>query len=145
MAKAQRFNIQELAEKLTQVRENNGMSAKEPPACECEPISMGCYCGRFEYEMALKNKTQRHAVFRNVAHEPEMGDVYFVSRPPQSEIDYADIPFRVWAKCDGKRVEVDLVQPDDHVESLWWCWIDVSHITKNPDDEYWFPSDGLLK
>jgi hypothetical protein len=145
MAKAQRLSVQELAEKLAQVREDNDMSVSEPPPCECEPISMGCHCGRFEYELALKSKTQRYHNYRDVAFEPEIGDVYLISRPPDTDIDYADVPFRVWAKCDGKRVEVDLVQPDEHTESLWWCWMNVSHITRNKDDEYWFPSDGLLK
>ena len=142
---AKRYDVKTLAEKLNLVREENLQDdAVEPPPCQCEPIVAGCYCGRFEYEMSLKRQSNDILQSRHTAYFPEAGDVYIINRPPNTTIDYSEIPFRVWAKCEGKRVEVDLVQPDDYDDALWWCWIDVSHITKRSDDEYWFPSDSLV-
>lgn len=119
--------------------------SSEPPPCECEPISWGCRCGRFEYEMWLKEQQPEQVQYRDIAFDPQSGDVYTISRPPNSNIDHGEVPFRVWAKCEGKRVEVILIEPDEKLEDFWWCWADVSDITKNLDDCYWFPCDGLLK
>lgn len=105
---------------------------------------MGCHCGRFQWEQAQKADTQVYRR-RNYVHEPELGKAYVISRPPDTDIDYGGVPFRVWAKCEGKWVEVDAIEEDENVKGVWWCWCDVSHITKQGGDEHWFPNDGLLK
>lgn len=140
MPKTRKHNVRKLAERLNEVREG---PKKEPPPCECEPISNGCHCGRFQWEMTQKKI--KPVSRRQIAIDPNAGDTYIVDRPPNTDIDYGEVPFRVWAKCEGQRVEVDLVEADESVEGVWWCWCDVSSITRQGGDEHWFPNDGLLK
>lgn len=142
MPGTKRFNTSRIVKKLNQVRSD---ITTVPPPCICDPISFGCKCGRFEYEMALKNRQSESLQLRDTAWEPQPGDVYIISRDPSTDIDHAKIPFKVWAKCEGKRIEITQVEPDNKIDGYWWCWVDVSHITKDYDDEYWFPSDSLLK
>ena len=103
---------------------------------------LGCKCGRFEWEMRQKEALKAH--LRNIALNPQVGSFYIISRPPDASYDHGEVPFRVWTKCEGKRIEVDVVEEDENVSGVWWCWCDVSHITKQKDDQYWFPHDGLL-
>lgn len=135
-----KFSVKQLAKRLNEVRAESGV--KEPPPCTCEPISMGCHCGRFQWEMTQKDEVEPRR--RNYVLEPEEGKAYIISRPPDSDIDYGEVPFRVWAQCEGKWAEVDMIEEDQNVPGSFWCWCDVSHITKRPGDEYWFPNDGLL-
>ena len=55
---------------------------------------------------------------RQVAFDPKEGDTYIINRPPNTDIDYGEVPFRVWAKCEGRRVEVDLVEADETFTTL---------------------------
>ncbi|MHA2135729.1 MAG: hypothetical protein ACW99J_17880 [Candidatus Thorarchaeota archaeon] len=141
--KTKKLSVKKLAERLNEVREGEDQPRTDPPPCVCDPISLGCYCGRFQWEMNRKNAPI--LLVRHAAVEPKVGEVYIISRPPESDIDYGNVPFRVWAKCEGRRVELDLVEEDENVKGVWWCWCDVSHITKQGGDEHWFPNDGLLR
>ena len=140
--KTKKFNIKKLVERLKEVREEDGIR-KSPPPCKCEPISWGCKCGRFQWEMTQKEAPL--AGIRRIASNPKIGDVYVISRPPNTDIDHGRVPFRIWAKCEGRYVEVESVEEDQNVADGWWCWCDVSHITKQGGDEHWFPNDSLLK
>ena len=137
--KTKKLNIKKLAERLNEVR-NGEEKHKEPPPCTCEPVSNGCHCGRFQWEMARKNNNP--IVGSKIIAEPKIGDYFVVNRPRETEADYGKVPFRVWSICEGKHVRVDAVEKDG---DIWWCWCDTSHITKQGGDEHWFPSDGLLK
>jgi hypothetical protein len=113
----------------------------DPPLCICEPISLGCKCGRFEWEQLQKTKIPAK---RNTAFDPTSGDIYVVDRPPNTILDYAEVPFRIWSKCDSKCIEVMLTDEDKAIKDFWWCWCDVSNITGESKDQFWFPSNGLL-
>ena len=144
MARVQRLNIKRLAKRLKEVRETDSLNELTIPVCTCEPISDGCKCGCIEWERTMRVRSDKELEPRCLAFMPDVGDYYQISRPPDADLHYCEIPFRVWAKCEGKKVKILQVEQDNNPD-FFWCWCDVSHLTKDSGDQYWFPNDGLLE
>lgn len=145
--RTRKLSIQKIATKLKEVRtgDDNYEDIQTEPICLCEPIGAGCKCGRIEWERMMRDKIGKEPEPRHWIIFPQANEVGVISKPPDTDINYCGVPFRVWAKCEGKKAEIILVQQDEHQLDWYWCFCDVSHITKNPQDQHWFPNDSLLE